>query len=622
MRHGKSNQVSFGLQGRSRYAAVLLILLLPGMSPAHAGEWQFENVERVVAIADIHGAYEPMAKVLRAAAIVDRKLNWSGGKTHLVIVGDIVDRGPDSRRAMDLLMRLERQAAAAGGHVHVLIGNHEAMNLTGDLRYVSLAEYAAFAGEETREERRYWLRQYSRLRSFGADSSAGSRAQFEKSFPAGFFALRRAFASDGKYGAWLLQKPIVVVINGTAFVHGGLSPMIADIGLDGVNGRLREELTEYVRQVESLTKAGVLLPTDSFHDHPDRVSSHKTHDDDPPWLESSKQALLRLFASDVHTLDGPLWYRGNAMCSERVEADKLDRVLQAIGANRVVIGHTPTPLREVVQRLDGRVIEIDTGMLNEYYSGSANALIIDSNGLLVVNQDAGDSGEPQLHPRRVGFRPGRTILVNTLEGILHEGEIVARRRTDELGRQPISVSYSSGTLDATFTRSTARGVFPDVAAYRLDRLLRLDMVPAAVVREIDGVKGSVQFGPRETFDENERRRSESVGDAWCPLPEQWQAMAIFDALIDNDARDNRSIHYDHDSWQLILTAHDRAFTGRSGLPGRLNTGRLDISQSWKKELLALDDQVLRWYLGDVLDEKRLQALAERRDQLIASDEMQ
>jgi hypothetical protein len=584
-----------------------------------AEQWQYDDVERVVAVADVHGAYEPMLKALQNAAVVAEDLSWSGGKAHLVIVGDILDRGPDSRQVMDLLMQLEGEALAAGGRVHVLIGNHEAMNLTGDLRYVSLAEYAAFAEEETREERRHWFRRYSQLRSFASGGSRGTRVQFEQNFPAGFFAYRRAFASDGKYGAWLLKKPLVVVINGTAFVHGGLSQMIADIGLDGVNGRMRDDLAEYVRQSEFLVEAGVLLPTDSFHDHPKLVSNHKARDDDPAGLQIAKQALLRLFTSDVHALNGPLWYRGNVMCSERVEEHKLNRVLEAIGADRVVIGHTPTPGRRVLQRIDGRIIEIDTGMLNNYYGGSANVLTIDSNGILIVNQDAEKTSVPEPHPRRVGSRPGRRIYVETLEELLRDGEIVSRRRKDAFGRQRLSIRHGDISIDATFTRRPASGVFPDVAAYRLDRLLNLDMVPATVVREVDGVEGSVQFTPADSIDEFQRRKKEGSAAAWCPLPEQWDAMFVFDALIYNDQRDGRSILYDPDTWQLLLTVHNKTFANRDGVPGKLKTVELKVDPAWKEELAGLNDAVLQQHLGDVLDEKRLQALGKRRDGLIAAD---
>ena len=72
------------------------------------------------------------------------------------------------------------------------------------------------------------------------------------------------------------------------------------------------------------------------------------------------QRALKMHESPVHAPDGPLWYRGNVVCSELIEADKLAGVLEAIDADRVVIGHTPTPGRQVLERLDGGSIVIDT----------------------------------------------------------------------------------------------------------------------------------------------------------------------------------------------------------------------------------------------------------------------
>ncbi len=129
----------------------------------------------------------------------------------------------------------------------------------------------------------------------------------------------------------------------------------------------------------------------------------------------------------------------------------------------------------------------------------------------------------------------------------------------------------------------------------------------------------MQFSPEESIDENERRRKDSGAEAWCPLPEQWNAMFVFDALIYNDARDARSILYDLDTWQVILTAHDRSFTDRDGLPRNLRSVPLQFDRAWQEQLAALNDDVLQRNLGDVLDEKRLRALGQRRDGLIAAD---
>lgn len=75
-------------------------------------DWRWQSVPRVVAIGDVHGAYDAFTGILRAAGVVDGQLSWSGGTTHLVNLGDLIDRGPGSRKVLDLLMRLEGEAAS------------------------------------------------------------------------------------------------------------------------------------------------------------------------------------------------------------------------------------------------------------------------------------------------------------------------------------------------------------------------------------------------------------------------------------------------------------------------------------------------------------------------------
>ncbi|MFQ5609972.1 MAG: metallophosphoesterase, partial [Woeseiaceae bacterium] len=416
--------------------AIVFALALSGV--ANAGEWHYNDVSRVVAIADIHGAYGAMVKTLSNAGLLDARLSWVGGDAHLVIVGDLLDRGPDSRKAMDLLMQLEGEAGAAGGKVHVLIGNHEAMNLVGDLRYVSQSEYAAFADEETANERDRWFTAWVAAGRAPDDEPAAQRDIFEQRFPPGFFAHRRAFGTYGKYGEWLLSKPVIVVVNGTAFVHGGLSPSVVTLGLDGVNGQLVDEMREYVAQIERLIEAGEILPTDSFYNHPQLLAGFMPGPETSAETVTAVEAIIRLNDSDLHSIEGPLWYRGNVACSRVIEEGRLARSLAAIGAERVVIGHTPTPGRQVFQRLGGQVVEIDTGMLNNYYEGRGHALIIDGDAISVVSENSTEVMTVARHPRRVGARPGGAMSASELEQLLAHGEIIADK-TDELGRRVVSV---------------------------------------------------------------------------------------------------------------------------------------------------------------------------------------
>jgi hypothetical protein len=561
-----------------------------------------------------------MVDALQNAGVLDDELSWSGEAAHLVVVGDILDRGPDSRQAMDLLMRLEEESASAGGMVHVLIGNHEAMNLIGDLRYVSNEEYAAFASEEDAEERERWFAAYANQRATGGRAPGELRAAFDQSFPVGFFAHRRAFAPEGKYGNWLLSKPIIIVINETAFVHGGLSPMVQEMGLEGVNGELRSELVEYVHQLEVLFEAGALLPTDNFHKQPDLLAGFMPRLDSEAKIIEAMSAVKELNNSGLHTMAGPLWYRGNIACGKLIEADHIANSLQAIGATRVVIGHTPTPNRRVLERFDGLVIEVDTGMLNGYYSGSANVLVIEADEILVVNEHGGEPLAPAPHPRLVGARPGGFLEAREIEQLLANGAVVSKRE-NESGQVIVSLSDDKRTLDAIFTKRLRRGIYPEVAAYRLDLLLDLDMVPVTVKRVLEGEPGSLQFLPRSWVDETQRNAANGGKSALCPLSDQWDAMFVFDAVVLNESRYARTIRYDKRSYQMMLVGHDRAFGVGTGRPLHLKEVPLQIGPSWRAALLSITNNVLQDRLGDVLDKRRLRALGERRDQLLTESQI-
>jgi hypothetical protein len=591
-----------------------ILLFLVILSPVvQADDWNVNEAGRVVAISDVHGAYEAMVETLKNVGILDESLAWAGGSTRLVIVGDLVDRGPRSRDAMDLLMRLEGEAIAAGGYVHVLYGNHESMNMIGDLRYVSKAEYAAFAADETQEQRDRWFKAWVK-REAGNDDDL--RARFDNAFPAGFFALREGFGPNGKYGKWLRDKAVIAVINGTAFVHGGLSPLVAEIGLDGVNQGLKNDLSRYVEAVDTLMQAEVLLPTDNYYDHDSIVRNYPAFMATSNEVRDALKTVKELGVSAMFTTDGPLWYRGNVACGGIIEEQRLAATLQAIGAERVVVGHTPTPNRRVLERFDGRLIEVDTGMLNFYYKGSGNALVIEGEELLVFNQSGADPYAPLAHPRSVGARPGN-LTADELHQLLETGEILSQTEDETLGRSLVQISDGTNTVSAIFSKRQGKGFYPDVAAYRLDRLLELDMVPVTALRTVGQTEGSLQFLPEKTSDEGQRSKSGRGSSARCDLPWQWEAMYVFDVLIYNEGRSVQRMLYDPSQWSLILIEHERAFKSARGRPAHLRKAPVVVTEGWRVALAELSDDVLAAQFSDVLDKRRLKALADRRDQLLA-----
>ena len=198
--------------------AVAATLLL---APALAQEpWRFATDARVVAFADVHGAYGNLVALLRATDVIDADLRWNAGPAHVVSLGDLVDRGAETRAVLELLMRLEREAAAAGGRLHIVLGNHELMTLLGDWRYVAPADYASFAADETEAMR---AAAYADFAAGAGGDSSEARARFDSTYARGYFARQAAFAPAGRYGAWLLSRPTLVVVNDSAPVGVELS---------------------------------------------------------------------------------------------------------------------------------------------------------------------------------------------------------------------------------------------------------------------------------------------------------------------------------------------------------------------------------------------------------------
>ena len=591
----------------------LLLSAVVCTTGAQAADWRWSGVERIVAVGDVHGAYDALVRTLGNAGVLDAAGGWAAGRAHLVVTGDILDRGPDSRRVMDLLMRLEGGAAEAGGRVHVLLGNHEVMNLVGDLRYVSTAEYAAFADDESPAERARGLEIFAASRAGTPDAALS--VEFAKRAPPGFFAHRRAFAPDGHYGRWLLEKPFIVLLNDTAFVHGGLSPMVTELGLDGVNGRLKAELASYARFLQELTNAGILDATENFYQHAALLQALPEDPARPAEVERAIAGVLDLQDSAIHAPDSPVWYRGNVACSALIESDKLDAALERIDAARVVIGHTPTVTRSPQLRLGGRVVEIDTGMLTAAYGGSGHALIIEGDRLVSVGEASAEPNSPVQQPYYAG-KNGAALSAAELEKVLEAGEVLPLG--DEAGRDLVEIRSGEARVPAlAVEHADDAGLAREIAAYRLDRVLHLGMVPVTVSRGIGDDAGILQVLPPGTVDEAVRRDRGEGAAAWCPLPQQWNAMYVFDTLIGNDGRTPQSMLYAPDDWQLSLVGHGEAFGTGKKRPRYLGKVDLQLGPAWVEALTALTQERLEAELGDVLDGRRLRALAARRDRLLA-----
>jgi hypothetical protein len=331
-------RVAGGLRVGCAAAAVALFAVQPAPA-ADKTSCAWTDVERIVAVGDVHGAYDRFVEILKTVGLIDANLHWAGGKTHFVQLGDVVDRGADSRKALDLLRQLEREAPAAGGMVHPLLGNHEVMRMLGDTRYVTPGEYAAFSRSDSESTRDSYL---------NSSRPATDRDQVQK-MPLGFLEMRLAFGRDGEYGRWLRQNPATVTIDGFVFLHGGISPAFAATGCEAINQQLHRELTSD--------------------------------------LDKTRAAPLNAIAGRA---DGPLWYRGLAQLPESL-APQVEETIAKLHARAIVVAHTVAPTGRVTVRFGGRVIVMDTGMQQAYVpDGRASALEIVGETVTAVYVDRQD----------------------------------------------------------------------------------------------------------------------------------------------------------------------------------------------------------------------------------------
>lgn len=260
---------------------------------------------RIVAIGDLHGDLAGTRQALILAGAMDESDHWIGGDLVLVQTGDQLDRGDQEEEILILLDRLQDEARDAGGAIHILNGNHELMNARPDLRYVTEGGYEDFA-------------------EYAAGATEDSLMLAHEPEHRGRVA---AFRPGSPYARMLAERPTILVLGETVFVHGGVLPMHLEYGVE----RLNREVSLWL-----LGKG------------------------DPPAF--------------IHTRESPTWTRDYSDEVERDDCQQLAEVLEGLGVKRMVVGHTVQEGGIASYCNDG-VWCIDSGIA-DYYGNTVQVLEI------------------------------------------------------------------------------------------------------------------------------------------------------------------------------------------------------------------------------------------------------
>jgi hypothetical protein len=405
---------------RSWSLAVLLCSLVLagqnlGAAPHRIDDYHWDQVQRIVAIGDLHGDYTNYLKALQGAGVVDARGKWIGGETHLVQLGDIPDRGANTLKIIAHLQKLAEQARRKGGRVHTLLGNHEAMNTYGDLRYVSEGEFAAFAERDASAWRdAYYQKVLEDMKSREPERYAtlpdDFREAWNASHPLGWVEHQRGWNpkwnAQARYYQWALHDKVAIQLNDLIFVHGGISG------------------TWCRNSLASLTAKALAA------------------------LRQSDPASPSILTD----ANGPLWYRGLAGVAPTAAPETVTAILAGHNAHYIVIGHTPTH-GAIWPRYSGRVIQVDTGM-SAAYGGHVAWLEVTTDGLTAgypggkVRLPVENAGRIDYLRKVVALQPDNAGLAKQLSALeegVSAGDDTADADADSAHGEAHSAASSSAT---------------------------------------------------------------------------------------------------------------------------------------------------------------------------------
>ena len=437
----------------------------------------------------------------------------------------------------------------------------------------------------------------------------------------------------------------MVKINGVLFVHGGLTPEVAALGLDQINDRLR-------KSVRSVMASGLVLDTllrtpagfDEIRGAAAGVLQLAAQGRPVDRrLTRSAETLTEEVRSLAFALDGPLWYRGSSLDNERIERERVTTVLARLDARSMVVGHTVTKTGQVSSRFDGRLLRSDVGM---GYGRKGYAVVFEKERISVLDPATRQVSLPFAEPAYgEGWAGGFVHLADAvLEQVLREAEVVERTAVSRGGQRAELWELKGEGLHLrglfkdieeekpVAGRASSRRYEHEVAAYKLDRMLDRGLVPVVVLRDGEAGPGALRAvvetaldlvsirsdqdlqgaGPEETM----RAIVQSYGIGVEELREQVVRARVFDGLIGNQEREDEDKLFVPAEGHVCLVDHEQAFGLSTDLDPALLHPCRPMPADLRNALMMLDAGELRSNVGDYLTEEQIDAVLKRRDRVL------
>lgn len=290
----------------------------------------YEAPSKLIAISDIEGNFTGLYSFLFTNKVIDKNANWIFGSGHLVLNGDFFDRGKEVSQVLWLIYSLENQAEIQGGKVHYILGNHEIMNLYGDVSYNDF-KYMKFAKRISKQN----------------DWDKG---------------LKNLYSANSELGKWLRSKNIIEKIGDDIFVHGGLN-------IFHVRGKYSiDELNNISRKYN-----GIVPTEENIKNERDRPVLSSINS--PYW---DRRLNFELQYKAVFMLNG--------IDAKETSERELDTILNFYACKRLIVGHCV--VNDITTGYNNKVIKIDVKHGNKMNSGKTKGLLIEDGFFYKIDDQA------------------------------------------------------------------------------------------------------------------------------------------------------------------------------------------------------------------------------------------
>jgi len=604
-------------------ACIFVICCFASVSSYATKTYSFFTNSNTYVINQLPQTYSDIQKTLITLGLIDKQDNWSGDSDHLVFLGDINQADGSTPKLLDLFIKLQIQAKKSGGGFHVLMGESELLSLQGEWRHIPDTEINAFSNDENITLRNNAYQQY--IQWHQVENNNQNLIAFNNNYPMGLFARIHAFSPDGKYGQWLMNLPFMIKINKQLFVHGGLSNKLQSYELDSLNSQLQFELKSYLSNFKYFIENGTLFFDLLFEDRKEFIQQLENSSHKEQFLNNHKSLSFSKF--------GPSWYRGNGMCHPLFEEDGLKTILEKLNVTKLWVGHTNAQKNILQSRLSRQLIIMDKFDGDEQTPQYPWVGKIDKEHQITFLKGlTTQKTSLEISKNRISRNPFN-MTDQALEDFLLTAKVTNKIRTIEGRTRPFKVTLEKDgqKLHGIFKyKDTKQGAHKgswsrakenadryqyEIAAYKLDRLLNIGLVPVTVERRIDGKRGVIQVWIDGLISELIMDEQDIHNDGFCAVKAQINMMDTFDYLIANKDRNQTNVLYSKDDWQIWFIDHSRAFSAKTRRNKALRKLKIKPTAAFKRALKGLTVEQLD-VLRPWLHHRQIDAIWWRREKII------